>query len=108
VIIDPSNLDWKGDEDECTLPITCTIDTQDNGNPYDDSLVTSPYQTLMDQHDKIEGVYFEVPGTLSNTDCTIPKRDLMRFETVVLTMIRGHKLIGLRSVRHQFQNKATT
>jgi hypothetical protein len=32
----------------------------------------SPNQTLMDQLDKIEGVDFEVSGTLGNIYCTIP------------------------------------
>jgi hypothetical protein len=31
-------------------------------------------------------------------------RYLMKFETVVLEMIRGQQLIGLHSARHQFQN----
>jgi hypothetical protein len=52
VIIDPSNLDWIGDDDECTLPITCTIDTQDNDTPEDDDVGPSPDQTIMDQLDK--------------------------------------------------------
>jgi hypothetical protein len=25
VVIDPSNIDWMGDENECILPISCTI-----------------------------------------------------------------------------------
>jgi hypothetical protein len=32
----------------------------------------SPDQTLMDHLDKIEGVDFEVSGTIGNRDCTIP------------------------------------
>jgi hypothetical protein len=57
VIIDPSNLDWTGDDDEI---------------PEDDDLGPSPDQTLMDHIVKIEGVDFEVSGTLGNTYCTIP------------------------------------
>jgi hypothetical protein len=76
VIIDPSNLDWMGDDEECTLPTTCTIKIQDDDTPEDDGIRSymgpSPDQNLMDQLDKIEGVDFEVSGTLGTTDCTIP------------------------------------
>jgi hypothetical protein len=33
VVFDPSNLEWMGDEDECILPIKCTIETQDDDTP---------------------------------------------------------------------------
>lgn len=75
VQIDPSNLDWMGDDDECTLPITCTIDTQDDDTPEDDDMGPSPDQTLMGQLDKKEDMDFEVSGTLGNTDCTVPTQE---------------------------------
>jgi hypothetical protein len=35
VVIDPSNLDWLGNENECVLPISCTIQTDEDGSPED-------------------------------------------------------------------------
>jgi hypothetical protein len=43
--------------------------------PEDDDVGPSPDQTLMDQLDKIEGVYFEVSVTLGNTDYPISKTE---------------------------------
>jgi hypothetical protein len=63
VVTNPSNLDWMGDDEECTLPITCTIETQYDDTPEDDDMGPSLDQTLMDQLDKIEGVDFEVSVT---------------------------------------------
>jgi hypothetical protein len=60
VVVDLLNLVWTGDKDECTLPINCTIDTQSDDAPEDDDLGSSPDRTLMDQLDKIKGLYFEV------------------------------------------------
>jgi hypothetical protein len=37
-LIDPSNLDWMGDENECILPISCTIQTEKEDSPEDDDM----------------------------------------------------------------------
>jgi hypothetical protein len=47
VVIDPSNLDWMGDEDECVLLISHTIQTDQDGSPEDDDMGPSAGQTLM-------------------------------------------------------------
>jgi hypothetical protein len=47
VVIYPSNIDLMGDDDECLLPINCTIDTQYDDTPEDNELGPSPDQTLM-------------------------------------------------------------
>jgi hypothetical protein len=37
-VIDPSNIDWMGDENECVLPISCTNQTDQDGSPEDDDM----------------------------------------------------------------------
>jgi hypothetical protein len=68
VVVDPSNLDWMGDDNECFFPFICTIDTQDDDTPEDGDLGPSPDQTIMEHLDKIEGLNLEVSGTLDNTN----------------------------------------
>jgi hypothetical protein len=71
-VIDPSNLDWMGDENECVLPISCTIQTYQDGSPEDDDMGPSAVQTLMEKLDQMEGLDLGVSGTMSNTDCAPP------------------------------------
>jgi hypothetical protein len=75
VVIDPSNLDWMGDENECVLPISCTIQTDQDGSPEDDDMGPSAGQTLMEKLDQMEGLDLEVLGTMSNTDCAAPAEE---------------------------------
>jgi hypothetical protein len=72
VVIDPSNLNWMGDDNERLLPINCTIDTQDYDTPEDYNVGPSTDQNLMEHLNKIDDLDLEVSGTLDNTDCTIP------------------------------------
>jgi hypothetical protein len=46
-VIDPSNPDWMGDENECVLPIPCTIQTDQDSSPGNDDMGPSAVQTLM-------------------------------------------------------------
>jgi hypothetical protein len=71
VVIDPSSLDWMGDENECILPMPCTIHTEQDTSPEDDNTGPSAGKTLMDNLDKMEGIDMEVSGTMSNTDCAL-------------------------------------
>jgi hypothetical protein len=50
-VIDPSNLDWMGDVNECVLPISCTIQTEQDISPEDDDMGISAGQTLMEKLD---------------------------------------------------------
>jgi hypothetical protein len=54
-VIYPSNLDWMGDENECILPISCTIQTGQDASPEDDDMCPSSGQTLMEKLDQMEG-----------------------------------------------------
>jgi hypothetical protein len=56
VVIDPSNLDWMGDENECVLPISCTVQTDQDGSPEDNDMGPSAIQTLMENLDQMEGL----------------------------------------------------
>jgi hypothetical protein len=60
VVIDPSNLYWMGDENECVLPISCTIQTYQHGIPEDDDMDPSYGQNLMEKLDQMEGLDLEV------------------------------------------------
>jgi hypothetical protein len=60
VTIDPRNLDWMGDEEVCTLPLSCSIET--SNTPEDDDMGPAPDQTLMEELDKLEEVDLEVSG----------------------------------------------
>jgi hypothetical protein len=64
-----------GDENECILPIPCTIQTDHDGSTEDDEMGTSAGQTLMDKLDQMEGLDLEVSGTMSNTDCSPPTEE---------------------------------
>jgi hypothetical protein len=87
VVIDPSTLDWMGDENECILPIPSTIQTYQDGIPEDDDMVPSARQTLMEKLDKMEGLDLEVSGTIYNTDCSPPTEEDAR----LLEEIRNSK-----------------
>jgi hypothetical protein len=87
VIIDPSNLDWMGHENECILPIPCTIQTYQDGSPEDEDMGPSVGQTLMEKLDQMEGLDLEVSGTMSNTDCSPPTEEDAR----LLEEIRNSK-----------------
>jgi hypothetical protein len=87
VVIDPSNLDWMGDENECILPISCTIQTDQDGSPDDKDMGPSAGQTLMEKLDQMEGLDLEVSGTMSNTDCAPPTEEDAR----LLEEIRNSK-----------------
>jgi hypothetical protein len=54
VVIDPSHLDWMGDENECILPISCTIQIEQDNSPEYDEMGPSAGQTMMDKLDKME------------------------------------------------------
>jgi hypothetical protein len=69
VVIDPSNLDWMGDENECIFLISCTIQTDQDSSPEDDDMGPSAGQTLIEKLDKMEGLDLEVLRTMSSTDC---------------------------------------
>jgi hypothetical protein len=69
VVIDPSNLDWMGDENECVLPISFTIQTDQDISPEDNDMGPSAGQTMIEKLDQMEGLYLEVSGTMSNTYC---------------------------------------
>jgi hypothetical protein len=45
VTIDPSNLDWMVDEEVCTLPLSCYIETSEDSIPEDDDMGPAPDQT---------------------------------------------------------------
>ena len=62
VTIDPSNLDWMGDEEVCTLPLNCSIETSEDSTPEDDDMGPAPDQTLMEELDKFEELDLEVSG----------------------------------------------
>jgi hypothetical protein len=79
VVIDPSNIVWMGDENECILPISCIIQTEQDTSPEDDDMGASGGQTQMDKLDKMEGIYLEVSGTVSNTDCALPTEEDAQF-----------------------------
>jgi hypothetical protein len=87
VVIDPSNLDWMGDENECILPIPCTIQTDHDGSPEDYDMGPSAGQTLMEKLDQMEGLDLEVSGTMSNIDCSPPTKEDAR----LLEEIRNSK-----------------
>jgi hypothetical protein len=59
-----------GDENECILPIPCTIQTDHDGSPEDDDMGPSAGQTLMENLDQMEELDLEVSGTMSTTDCS--------------------------------------
>jgi hypothetical protein len=61
-----------GDENECVLPASCTIQTDQDSSPDDDYMGPSSGQTLMEKIDKMEGLDLEVSGNFSNTDCSPP------------------------------------
>jgi hypothetical protein len=42
VTIDPSNLDWMGDEEVCTIPLSCSIKTSEDNTPEDDDMDPAP------------------------------------------------------------------
>jgi hypothetical protein len=46
-VVDPSNLDWMGDENECVLPILCSIQTDQDSSPEDEDMGLSVGETLM-------------------------------------------------------------
>jgi hypothetical protein len=75
VVIDLSNLDWMGDENESILPISCTIRTEQDISPEYVEMVPSSVQTLMDKLDQMEGLDLEFSGTMSNTDCAPPTEE---------------------------------
>jgi hypothetical protein len=74
-VIDSSNLDWMGDENECVLLMSCTIQTEQYSSPEDDNMGTSARQTLMEKLDQVEGLDLEVSGTMSNTDYAPPTEE---------------------------------
>jgi hypothetical protein len=53
VVIDPSNLYWMGDENECILPISCNIQTEQDISPEDYNMGPSSRKTLIDKLDKM-------------------------------------------------------
>jgi hypothetical protein len=57
VVIDPSNLYLMGDENECILPISCKIHTEQDSDadssPEDDKMGPSDGQTFMGKLDQI-------------------------------------------------------
>jgi hypothetical protein len=87
VVIDPSNLDLMGDENECVLPISCTIQTEQDSSPKDDDMGPSSGQTLMEKLNKMEGLDLEVSGKMSNTECAPPTEEDAR----LLEEIRNSK-----------------
>jgi hypothetical protein len=74
-VIDPSNLDWMGDENEYVLPISCTIQNNQDSSPEDDNIGPSSVQTLMEKLDQMEGLDLEVSWKMSNTDCAPPTEE---------------------------------
>jgi hypothetical protein len=62
VTIDPSNLDWMGDEEVCAIPLSCSIETSEDNTPEDYDMGPAPGQTLMEELDKLEEGYLEVSG----------------------------------------------
>jgi hypothetical protein len=64
-----------GNENECVLPISCTIQTEQDSSPEDDDMGPSARQTLMEKLDQMEGLYVEVSGTLYNTYCAPPTEE---------------------------------
>jgi hypothetical protein len=87
VVIDPSNLDWMGDENECVLLISCTIHTDQDSSPEDDDMGPSAVQTLMEKLDQMEGLDVEASGTMYNTDSAPPTEEDAR----LLEEIRNSK-----------------
>jgi hypothetical protein len=78
VVIDPSNLDWMGDENECVLLISCTIQTDQDDSPEDDDMGPSAGHILMEKLDQMEGLDLEVNRTMSNIDCAPPTEEYAR------------------------------
>jgi hypothetical protein len=64
-----------GDENECILPISCAIQTEQDSIPEDDNMGPSDKHTLMDKLDKMDVLYLEVSGAMSNIDCAIPTEE---------------------------------
>jgi hypothetical protein len=71
-VIYPSNLDRMGDENECILPISCNIQTEQDSIPEDYYMGPSAGQTLIENLDKMKGLDLKVSRTMSNTDCAPP------------------------------------
>jgi hypothetical protein len=70
-------------ENECILSISFTIHTEQDSNPEDDDMGPPSGHTLMDKLDKMEGLYMEVSGKISNTDCApLTKEDYMLLEEI--------------------------
>jgi hypothetical protein len=67
-----------GDENECVLSISCTIQTEQDSSPDDDGIGPSTGQTLMEKLDQIEGLDLEVLGAMSNTYCAPPTKEYAR------------------------------
>jgi hypothetical protein len=62
VTIDPSKLDWMGDEEVYTLPLSFSIETSEDNTLEDDDMDQAPDQMLMEELDKLEEVDLEVSG----------------------------------------------
>jgi hypothetical protein len=56
-----------GDGNECVLPISCTIQTEQGIITEDEDTGPSSVQTLMEKLYQMEGLDLEVSGTMSNT-----------------------------------------
>jgi hypothetical protein len=48
---------------KCILPISCTIQTEQDSSPKDDDMGASAGQTLMDKLDKMEGLHLDRDGS---------------------------------------------
>jgi hypothetical protein len=57
------------------LPLSCTIQTEQDSSPDDDEMGPSAGQTLMEKIDQMEGLDMELSGTMSNTDCAPPTEE---------------------------------
>jgi hypothetical protein len=64
VTIDTSNLDWMGDEELFTIPLSCSIKTSEDNTSEDDDMGPAQDQTLMEELEKLEGVDLEVSGKI--------------------------------------------
>jgi hypothetical protein len=53
-----------GDEEVCTLPLSCSIETSEDNTPEDDDMGPAPDQTSMKELDKLEEVDLEVSGEI--------------------------------------------
>jgi hypothetical protein len=51
-----------GDEELCTLPLNCSIETSEDNTSEDDDMGPSTDQTLMEELDKLEEVDLQVSG----------------------------------------------